>query len=96
VPAGTLAQLPALPVTLQAWQLLHELELQQTPSTQLLLVRQSLVCVHGWPSRFLLPQTLMTVSQISPATQSVSAVQAALQAVVPLQTYGAQLSIVAA
>ena len=83
--AGTLAQLPALPVMLQAWQVLHELVLQQTPSTQLLLVKQSVLCVHGWPRRFLFPQTLMTVSQMSGDRQSVSAVQVALQAVDPLQ-----------
>jgi hypothetical protein len=32
--ATTLAQFPALPVTLQAWQVVHALVLQQTPSTQ--------------------------------------------------------------
>jgi hypothetical protein len=39
---ATFAQLPRLPVTLQAWQVPHEAVLQQTPSTQLLPVRQSL------------------------------------------------------
>jgi hypothetical protein len=63
---------------------LHELALQQTPSTQLSLVRQSLVAVQACPSRFLLPQTLILGSQISPETQSASAEQAALQAVDPL------------
>jgi hypothetical protein len=92
--AATLAQFPALPAMLQAWQVAHELELQQTPSTQLLLVKQSLVCVHDWPSRFLLPQKLVTVSQMSGGKQSVSTVQVALQAVPPLQTKGAQLSVV--
>jgi hypothetical protein len=93
--AGTLAQLPGLAVVLQAWQVPHELELQQTPSTQLLLVKQSLVCAHGWPSRFLLPQRLVTGSQMSGAKQSVSAEQAALQALLaPLHMKGAQLSVV--
>jgi hypothetical protein len=42
-----LAQLPGLPLMLQAWQLAQELELQQTPSVQLLPVRHSLVIVQG-------------------------------------------------
>ena len=41
--AGTLAQLPALPVTLQAWQVGQALVLQQTPSTQVFPVRHSSV-----------------------------------------------------
>jgi hypothetical protein len=45
--AGTLAQFPGLVARLHAWQVAHELELQQTPSTQLLPVRQSLVIVQG-------------------------------------------------
>ncbi len=84
--AGTLAQLPALPVTLHAWQVPHELELQQTPSTQVLPVRQSLVAVQACPRRFLLPQWLVFGSQMSGDWQSASAVHAALQAVLPLQT----------
>ena len=83
---GTLAQLPALPVTLQDWQVPQELELQQTPSTQLFPVRQSLVAVQDCPRRFLLPQRLVLGSQMSGSWQSASAVQAALQAVLPLQT----------
>jgi hypothetical protein len=93
--AGTLAQFPGLPARLQTWQVEHELELQQTPSTQLLPVRHSLVIVQGWPSRFLLPQRLVTVSQMSGGKQSVSTVQAALQALLaPLHMKGAQLSVV--
>jgi hypothetical protein len=84
--AGTLAQFPGLPATLQAWQVPHELALQQTPSTQLLLVRQSLVAAQVCPSRFLLPQRLVAGSQISGERQSASTEQAALQAVLPLQT----------
>lgn len=83
--AGTLAQLPGLPVTLQDWQVPHELALQQTPSTQLLPVRQSLVAAQACPRRFLLPQRLVLGSQMSGAWQSASEVQAALQAVLPLQ-----------
>lgn len=84
--ADTLAQLPALPGTLQAWQMEQPVALQQTPSTQLLPVRQSAVAVQGWPSRFLLPHRLVLGSQMSGGWQSASDEQAALQAVVPLQT----------
>jgi hypothetical protein len=54
--AGTLAQLPALPVTLQAWHIEQALALQQTPSTQLFPVRHSLVAAQACPRRFLSPQ----------------------------------------
>jgi hypothetical protein len=87
---GTLAQLPALPATLHALQSGQLVVLQQTPSTQVLPVRQSFVLVQAWPRRFLLPQRLVTVSQMLPGRQSPSTAQAALQAVEPLQTYGAQ------
>jgi hypothetical protein len=46
-PTGMFAQLPALVPTLQALQSVHELVLQQTPSTQKLPVRQSLVVAHA-------------------------------------------------
>jgi len=94
--AGTFAQFPAVPARLQAWQVAQAVALQQTPSTQLLPVRQSPVVAHDCPSRFLLPQRLVTGSQISVPAQSASLAQAALQAVLPLQTYGAQLIVVAA
>jgi hypothetical protein len=87
---GRLAQFPALPVTLQAWQSGQLLVLQQTPSTQVLPVRQSLVLLQAWPSRFLLPHRLVARSQMLPGRQSLSPAQAALHAVVPLQMYGAQ------
>jgi hypothetical protein len=45
--AGTGAQVPALPATLQAWQVPQALALQQTPSTQLSPVRQSVVAVQA-------------------------------------------------
>lgn len=83
---GTFAQLPALPAMLQAWQVVHELELQQTPSTQLLPVKQSVLTVQLCPSRFLVPQRLVLGSQMSGERQSASIAQAALQAVLPLQT----------
>jgi hypothetical protein len=89
VPIATLAQLPRLPVTLHAWHVPHEAVLQQTPSTQLLPVRQSFELVHAWPRRFLLPQRFVVGSQMFGDRQSVSAVHAALQAVVPLHMYGA-------
>ena len=94
--AATGAHVPALPETLQAWQVLQELELQQTPSTQLSLVKQSVLAVQACPRRFLVPQTLVSGSQMSGDRQSVSAEQADLQAVVPLQRYGTQLLLVAA
>jgi hypothetical protein len=87
---ATLAQLPALPAMLQALQSGQLVVLQQTPSTQVLLVRQSLVLVHACPRRFLLPQRLVTLSQMLSPRQSASIEQAALQAVLPLQTYGSQ------
>jgi len=94
--AATLAQLPALLPTLQAWQVPHALLLQQTPSVQKFPVRQSVSTLQVCPSRFLLPQRLVIGSQMSGDWQSVSATQAPLQAVVPLQRNGAQLTIVAA
>jgi hypothetical protein len=84
--AATLAQLPALPVTLQAWQVGQAVALQQTPSTQLLPVKQSPVAVQVWPRRFLFPHRLVLGSQMFGDWQSASEAQAALQAVVPLQT----------
>jgi len=86
VPIGTGAQLPALVPTLHAWHRPHAVLLQQTPSTQLLPVRHWSVAVHVWPSRFLLPQRLVCLSQIEGARQSLSVVHAARHAVVPLQT----------
>ena len=64
----------------------HELVLQQTPSTQKLPVRHSLVFAHAWPRRFLLPQRLVCGSQMLGGRQSSSPVQAPRHAVVPLQT----------
>jgi hypothetical protein len=87
---GTLAQLPALPAMLHALQSGQLVVLQQTPSTQVFPVRQSFVLLQAWPRRALLPQRLVMGSQMLPGRQSASAVQAALQAVVPLQTKGLQ------
>ena len=84
--SGTLVQLPALPVTLHAWQVAHAEALQHTKSTQLAPVRQSAVAVQDWPRRRLLPHRLVWGSQIAGAWQSASAVHAPLHAVVPLQT----------
>ena len=84
--AGTLAQLPALPAMLQAWHFKHALALQQTPSTQLSPVKQSVLSAQACPSRFLVPQRFVLGSQMSGERQSVSTAQAALQAVLPLQT----------
>ena len=84
--AGTFAQFPALPVRLQAWQVAQAVALQQTPSTQLLPVRQSAEAEQDCPRRCLVPQRPVFGSQMSGNWQSTSAAQAALQAVVPLQT----------
>jgi hypothetical protein len=94
--AATGAQVPALPATLQAWQVLQALELQHTPSTQLSPVKQSPLVVQACPRRFLVPQMLIRGSQMSGDRQSVSAEQADLQAVVPLHRYGAQPLVLAA
>jgi len=84
--AATGAQVPALPDTLQAWQVLQALELQHTPSTQLSPVKQSVVAVQACPSRFKFPHRLVFGSQMVGDWQSASTVHAALQAVDPLQT----------
>jgi len=96
VPAAIGAQVPGLLATLQAWQVPQTLVLQHTPSTQLSPVRQSVVAAQACPRRFLAPHRLVLGSQISGDRQSASTVQAALQAVEPLQTYGAQALVVAA
>ncbi len=84
--AGTFAQFPALPVRLQAWQVAQAVALQQTPSTQLLPVRQSDDTAQDWPRRCLVPQRPVFGSQMKVGVwQSVSTPQAALQAVLPLQ-----------
>jgi len=84
--SGTFVQLPALPMTLQAWQVGHALALQHTPSTQLALVRQSAVAVQLCPRRKRLPHRLVSGSQIAGSRQSASPVHAPLHAVVPLHT----------
>jgi hypothetical protein len=95
VPAGTFAQLPAAAPTLHDWQSVHPFVLQQTPSTQKLPVRHSLVAAHDWPRRFRLPQWLVFGSQMFGDRQSLSLVHVPRHAVVPLQTYGAQGVVVA-
>jgi hypothetical protein len=49
VPDGTLAQVPAVPVTLQAMQVGHDVDPQQTPSTHVRPDRQSFVAVQDCP-----------------------------------------------
>jgi hypothetical protein len=95
LPVGTKVQRPALVPTLHAWQSEQELVPQQTPSTQKLPVRQSLVALQAWPRRFLLPQRLVCGSQMLGDTQSWSPVHAARQAVEPLHWYGAHAMEVA-
>ena len=85
-PAGTLVHVPALPETLQAKQVPHDAEAQQTPSTQVRPVRQSAVALQVWPWRFLFPHRFVLGSQMSGERQSASDLHAVLQLVVPLQT----------
>ena len=95
MPEGTLAQVPGVPVTLQAMQVGHDADPQQTPSTQLRPVRQSVVAVQVCPCRFLLPHRFVIGSQMVGLTQSPSTLHAVLQLVVPLHMYGVQLVVVA-
>jgi hypothetical protein len=90
-PAGTNAQVPALPVTLHDEQVPQLPVPQQTPSTQKLLAHSPAI-PQSWPRRFLPHELLM---QKFPGAQSPSAVQVALQ-LVPLQAKGAQLCMVCA
>jgi hypothetical protein len=94
-PSGTNAHVPALAPTLHAMQSGQEVVPQQTPSTQVLPVRQSLVAVQLWPWRRRLPQRLVCGSQMLGAWQSRSFRQTEKQAFVPLQRYGAQATVVA-
>lgn len=94
-PAGRLAQVPALPDTLHAWQVPQAVDAQQTPSTQLRPDRQSDVALQVCPWRFLSPHRLVFGSQMYGDTQSPSALQAVLQLVEPLHANGAQLVVLA-
>lgn len=84
---------------MQAWHIPQADEAQQTPSTQLSPLRQLLVpfmIVQGCPWRWRLPQWFVFGSQMVGDRQSASDLQVALQLVVPLHRYGAQLVVVAA
>jgi hypothetical protein len=86
VPLPTLAQVPAVAVRLQAWQVGQLAVPQQTPSTQFPLVHSCPVPQVA-PDPFLAAQLPAVVAvQKSPATQSVSAAQLVLQAVAEAQT----------
>jgi hypothetical protein len=76
-PAGTGAQLPALPATLQALHAVQEALVQQTPSVHMPL-RQSALLAQLDPSGLRLVQ--MPPWQVVPATQSVLAAQLVKQA----------------
>ena len=86
IPAGTLAQLPAVVPTLHAWHSPHELAVQQTPLVQKLSVRHSVVFAQGWPRRFLFPQRLVFGSQMFGARQSASFRQVPRHAAAPSHT----------
>ena len=83
MPACTFVQLPAFPDTLQAWQVPHEGDVQQTPSTQVRLVPHSAEEPQDWPACFL-PHELVEVSQLLGERQSLLLVQVLLQLDVPL------------
>ena len=74
---------------MHAWQVPHDFEPQQTPSTQVRPVRQLLVAVQVWPCRDRFPHRFVFGSQMFGDRQFASTVQVELQLVVPLQTYGA-------
>ena len=86
LPSGTFAQLPALAPTLQDVHSEQALLTQQTLSTQNRPVWHSAVEAHACPGRFKVPQRLVLGSQVFGGRQSASPVQAARQAVEPLQT----------
>jgi hypothetical protein len=88
-PAGTGAQLPARPLTLQDWQLPQLAVSQQTPLVQKPLAH-SLAAVQVRPSAFTLPHAPFTLHRCG-AAQSAAQVQVVRQAlVVESQRYGAQ------
>jgi hypothetical protein len=82
---GKLAQVPKLPGTLHALQGTtgvplegpQNAALQQTPSVQKFPVKQSLVVVQACPSRFLVPQSCVTGSQMFGARHWLSVEHAA-------------------
>ena len=65
VPAGTLAQVPALPSTLQAWQVAHDVDAAadavDAAEARQAVGRHVQVC----PSRFLVPHRFVFGSQMS-------------------------------
>ena len=88
-PLTTVAQVPTLPATSQAWHWpLHAVS-QQTESTQL-PVWHWFVEVHEFPAASLGTHTF--AEHQSPAMQSLSVEQLPRQAVAP-QTYGVQLCV---
>jgi hypothetical protein len=86
-PAGTGAQVPALPARLQALQAPHAALAQQTPSVHMPL-RQSAPPAQVEPSGFRFVQ--MPPWQVYPVTQSASAVQAVRQAAGPHTKWAGQ------
>lgn len=75
VPEVTDVQVPAEPIRLHDWQVPEQALLQQTPSTQFAAVEtQSAALLHIAPCGCLVPQTCVTVLQVTPA-QSLSVSQ---------------------
>ncbi len=83
-PEGMLAHVPALPGTLQAWQVPHDGEAQQMPSTHVRPVKQSFVTVQLFPCETKFPHLLVIGSQFVPVAHCELTVQVVLQSVVPL------------
>lgn len=94
-PDGMLAQDPALPGTLHAWHIGHDAAEQQTPSTQLRPLKQSLVTVQLSPGPAKFPHLFVFGSQLCPGWHCASTVQVVLHPVVPLHENGAHEPVVA-
>lgn len=94
-PEGMLAHVPALPGTLQAWQVLHDGDAQQMPSTQVRPVKQSLVTVQLFPCETKFPHLFVIGSQLVPGAHCEFIVQVVLQSVVPLHENCPQELVVA-
>ena len=90
-PAGTLVQVPTVPVSAQDWQVPPQAVMQQTPCAQA-PDRHSPFAPQAAPIAFLAQLPPM---QVNGAMQSVSTVQVVLQAPVP-HAYGSHIDDVAA
>jgi hypothetical protein len=83
-PDGMFAHVPWLPGTLHAWQVPHDADAQQTPSTHVRPLKQSFVTVQALPCETKVPHLLVMGSQLVPVAHCELTVQVVLQSVVPL------------